>query len=29
MHERAALLQGTLSAGPFGDGWCVECVLPR
>jgi signal transduction histidine kinase len=28
MRERAALLQGTLTAGPFGDGWCVECVLP-
>jgi signal transduction histidine kinase len=28
MRERAALLGGTLSAGPAGDGWRVELRLP-
>lgn len=29
MRERAALLVGTLKAGPDGDGWTVELELPR
>ncbi|TVT10413.1 two-component sensor histidine kinase [Amycolatopsis bartoniae] len=29
MRERAALLGGTLEAGPDGDGWTVELELPR
>lgn len=29
MRERAALLGGTLKAGPDGDGWTVELELPR
>jgi signal transduction histidine kinase len=29
MQERAALLGGTLHAGPCTDGWCVEVNLPR
>ncbi|WP_020672534.1 sensor histidine kinase [Amycolatopsis nigrescens] len=29
MRERAALLGGTLRAGPAGDGWTVELELPR
>jgi signal transduction histidine kinase len=29
MRERAALLGGTLKAGPEGDGWTVELELPR
>jgi signal transduction histidine kinase len=29
MHERVALLGGTLRAGPHGDGWTVELELPR
>jgi signal transduction histidine kinase len=28
MRERAALLGGTLSAGPSDSGWTVECVIP-
>ena len=30
MNERAALLGGTLDAGPGpGDGWTVSAMLPR
>jgi signal transduction histidine kinase len=29
MHERAALLGGTLNARPNGAGWLVECSFPR
>ncbi|MGV9293179.1 sensor histidine kinase [Amycolatopsis sp. NPDC003676] len=29
MRERAALLGGSLRAGPAGDGWTVELELPR
>lgn len=28
MRERAALLGGSLSAGPDGAGWLVECTIP-
>ncbi len=28
MRERAALLGGTLRAGPSGSGWLVDCVIP-
>lgn len=28
MRERAALLGGTLVAGPSDAGWTVECVIP-
>jgi signal transduction histidine kinase len=28
MRERAGLLGGTLTAGPEGDGWLVDCSLP-
>jgi signal transduction histidine kinase len=28
MRERAELLDGTLAAGPAGDGWRVELVVP-
>jgi signal transduction histidine kinase len=29
MHERAALLGGTVRAEPADPGWEVECVIPR
>ena len=29
MTERAALLGGTLEAGPTGRGWLVTATLPR
>lgn len=28
MRERAAVLGGSLHAGPFADGWVVECTVP-
>jgi hypothetical protein len=28
MHERAAALDGELTAGPTPDGWLVTCTLP-
>jgi signal transduction histidine kinase len=28
MRERAAMLGGSLRAGPVGDGWIVECTVP-